>query len=249
MDSFIGWVGGKRLLRKEILKRFPTEGVDRYIEVFGGAGWVLFGKEEVKGQLEVYNDFDGNLVNLFRCVKYHCGELQRELQWLSSSRELFETYREQINAPGMTDIQRAARYFYLIKASFSSNRDSFKTSNFNLSRATAYLAEVTHRLENVVIENRDFERLIRIYDRPKALLYLDPPYHGAEGFYAPPFDEKDHQRLKTVLSSVKGRFILSYNDDPFIRELYSGFNIQSVSRNQNLSSNGQEYREVIICNF
>ena len=64
MDSFMGWIGGKRILRKAILKRFPTDKVERYIEVFGGAAWVLFAKEKQAGQLEVYNDINGDLVNL-----------------------------------------------------------------------------------------------------------------------------------------------------------------------------------------
>ena len=76
MNSFIGWIGGKRLLRKEILGRFP-EDIGRYIEVFGGAGWVLFAKEKQAGQLEVYNDRDGNLVNLYRCIKYHAVPCRR----------------------------------------------------------------------------------------------------------------------------------------------------------------------------
>ena len=81
MNSFIAWIGGKRLLRKAIIERFPEEGFDRYIEVFGGAGWVLFGKEVGK-ELEVFNDADSNLINLYRCIKYHCEELQKELNWL-----------------------------------------------------------------------------------------------------------------------------------------------------------------------
>ena len=88
MNSFIAWIGGKKLLRKEIVKRFPEEGFTRYVEVFGGAGWVLFEKEQGK-ELEVFNDRDSNLVNLYRCIKYHCGELQRELEWLTISREQF----------------------------------------------------------------------------------------------------------------------------------------------------------------
>ena len=80
MKSLIGWIGGKRALCKAILKRFPTEETGRYIEVFGGAAWVLFAREKIPGQLEVYNDINSNLTNLFRCVKYHCGELQRELE-------------------------------------------------------------------------------------------------------------------------------------------------------------------------
>ena len=71
MNSFIGWIGGKKLLRKEIIARFPEE-YGRYVEVFGGAGWVLFGLDPKPGRMEVYNDANSDLVNLFRCVKYPC---------------------------------------------------------------------------------------------------------------------------------------------------------------------------------
>lgn len=57
------------MLRKAILERFPTDEVGRYVEVFGGAAWVLFAKEKKANQLEVYNDINSNLVNLFRCVE------------------------------------------------------------------------------------------------------------------------------------------------------------------------------------
>lgn len=68
MNSPIGWIGGKRALRKEIIALFPQDGVGRYIEVFFGAGWVFFGREKQPGQLEVINDRDGQIVNLFRCI-------------------------------------------------------------------------------------------------------------------------------------------------------------------------------------
>jgi len=71
MNSFISWVGGKKLLRNKIIEEFPvTDKYGRYIEVFGGAGWVLFSRDK-HASLEVYNDVNGQLVNLFRCVKYH----------------------------------------------------------------------------------------------------------------------------------------------------------------------------------
>lgn len=82
MNSPIGWIGGKRALRKEIIELFPQEGVGRYIEVFFGAGWVFFGREKQPGQLEVINDRDGQIVNLFRCIKYHRAALQEELEGL-----------------------------------------------------------------------------------------------------------------------------------------------------------------------
>lgn len=78
MNSFIAWIGGKKLLRKAIMERFPEDGYTRYIEVFGGAGWVLFGKEPGK-KLEVFNDVNSDLINLYRCIKYHREALQKEL--------------------------------------------------------------------------------------------------------------------------------------------------------------------------
>ena len=67
INSFMAWVGGKKALRDEILARFPRD-YKRYIEVFGGAGWVLFHKPP-GNDFEVFNDFNGNLVNLYRCVR------------------------------------------------------------------------------------------------------------------------------------------------------------------------------------
>lgn len=252
MESFIGWIGGKRLLRKAIVERFPADEVGRYIEVFGGAAWVLFAKERQKNQMEVYNDLDGNLVNLFRCVKYHCGELQRELEWMLTSREQFFDCLEQINMRGLTDIQRAARFFYSVKISFGCDRRTYATSAKTVENAAEYLSKVQERLRGVNIENKDFEDLIKVYDRKNALFYLDPPYIGSERYYKSPFKPEDHQRLKDALDGIKGCFILSYNDDPLVRALYSGCRIEAISRNQTLAGNNdnrQQYSEVIIRNY
>ena len=92
LNSFIPWVGGKKLLRKEIIKRFPKDDFAKYVEVFGGAGWVLFEKSQSKKQLEVFNDIDSNLINLYRCIKFHADAVQKELDWILSSREIFIDY-------------------------------------------------------------------------------------------------------------------------------------------------------------
>ena len=111
MDSFMTWIGGKKALRGKIVEQFPEPGTyGRYIEVFGGAGWVLFSSDS-HAKMEVYNDVNGNLVNLFRCIKYHPDAVQNELQYILISREQFYDAREQIEMRGMTDIQRAAGFF------------------------------------------------------------------------------------------------------------------------------------------
>ena len=245
MNSPITRIGGKKLLRKTICERFP-EDFDRYIEVFGGAGWVLLYKD-CHAKLEVYNDADGELVNLMRCIKYHAGELQRELDGYCNAREFFGDVSAQIKIRGLTDIQRAARYFVRIKLSFGADGRTYGCNTKNLANSVDYLTDVQQRLKSVVVEHKDFENLIKVYDRPKAFFYCDPPYHTTEKYYDVQFSEADHMRLYNVLSAVKGKFLLSYNDDEFVRELYKSFNIAAVELNNNLSTG--KFKELIITNY
>ncbi len=245
MNSPITRIGGKKLLRKTICERFP-EDFDRYIEVFGGAGWVLFYKDR-HAKLEVYNDADGELVNLMRCIKYHAGELQRELDGYCNAREFFEDVLAQIKVRGLTDIQRAARYFLRMKLSFGADGKSYGCNSRNLTNSVNYLTDVQQRLKSVVIEHKDFENLIKVYDRPKAFFYCDPPYHTTEKYYDVQFTEADHIRLRDTLTAIRGRFLLSYNDDDFVRNLYKDFNISAVERNNSLSVG--RFKELIITNY
>jgi len=250
MNSFISWIGGKKLLRKQILELFPDpDSYGRYIEVFGGAGWVLFSKDK-HAPLEVFNDLNGELINLYRVVKYHPEPLQKELEWLLMSREQFFDELNR-NTRGMTDIKRAARFFCLIKESFGTDCRSFGVSSRDIHKAVDYLKEVSDRLNKVVIENQDFERLIKTYDRPDALFYLDPPYYEAEKYYPDRFSPEDHERLRKCLGNLKGRFVLSYNDCQQIRELYDGYTIIEVDRMDNLvnKDRSRRYKELIIKNF
>ena len=246
MNSFISWIGGKKILRKYILSQFPDEKIGRYIEVFGGAGWILFSQDK-HASMEVFNDINGELINLYRIVKCHPEALQKELEWLLMSREQFFDELNR-NTRGMTDIQRAARFFCMIKESFGSSLDSFAVSAKSIQKSVDYLKEVSNRLNRVVIENQDFERLIKTYDRLDALFYLDPPYYEAEKYYPDRFNPEDHNRLRKCLEDIKGKFILSYNDCPQIRELYEGYVILTVERNHNLSL-GNRYKEILIKNY
>lgn len=247
MNSFIAWIGGKKALRQQITALFP-ESFDCYVEVFGGAGWVLFYKD-CHAKKEVFNDLNSELINLYRCIKYHPEELQKQFEWNLLSRELFNQCRD-MSLEHLTDIQRAARYFFLIKESFGSKMTSFRTGAFDLQKSIDYLLEVQKRLKNVLIENLDFERLIQIYDRENTLFYLDPPYYGTERYYEEKFSAGDHERLKSCLDTVNGKFILSYNDCPYIRALYRDYDLREVSRMNSLSSeNRTGYKELLIKNY
>lgn len=251
MNSFLSWIGGKKLLRRAIEKEFPKEGTyKKYIEVFGGAGWVLFDKE--RNVLEVYNDINKDLVNLFKCVKYHAPELKRELSFVLNSRSIFKEYMAQISDAGLTDIQRAARYFMLIKLSYGSKGTTYGAIGKNIENMKEYLLEIEKRLNKVVIENKSYEEIIKQYDSNETLFYLDPPYFNAEKYYCTLFSEEQHRLLNTLLCNVEGRFILSYNDDEFIRELYQDFHIIEIERNNNLNSRygkNKRYKELIIKNY
>ncbi len=102
MNSFMSWVGGKKALREEIVQRFPLS-YERYIEVFGGGGWVLFHKPPGR-DFEVYNDFNSLLANLYRCVRDRHEELIDSLRYVLNSREDFELIkqalaRDNVNLP------------------------------------------------------------------------------------------------------------------------------------------------------
>lgn len=249
MNSFISWIGGKKLLRKKILEQFPAEGsFERYIEVFGGAGWVLFSKDR-HAKMEVYNDVNGELVNLFRVVKYHPVALQEELDWILMSREQFFNAIQEVK--GLTDIQRAARFWIAIKESFGTDCRSFVIRPRDMQMAIGFLRQASNRLNRVVIENVDFQQLLKTYDRPSALFYLDPPYYEAEKYYPDRFKPEDHIRLRNALGKIKGKFLLSYNDCQEIRELYRGYAVVEVERMDNLVTKNQSrrYKEVIIKNY
>lgn len=228
----------------------PKETFDRYVEVFGGAGWVLFAADR-HAKMEVYNDINNSLVNLFRCIKYHSDAVQDELKYVLMSREQFYDAKEQLETRGMTDIQKAARFFILIKESFGADIHSFGLQARDMNQAKEYLSAVSVRLNKVVIENLDFQNILKNYDKKEAFFYLDPPYYAAEKYYSDKFTSKDHIRLAESLSSLRGKFLLSYNDCEYIRELYSNYDIVEIERMHNLVRGKEkpQYRELLIKNY
>ncbi|MBS5467688.1 MAG: DNA adenine methylase [Clostridium sp.] len=287
MNSFISWVGGKKALRKLIYTMFPVQ-FDRYIEVFGGGGWVLFGKPpDLKRKLEVYNDYNSNLANLFYCVKNRTCAFLLELGFLPiNSRDEFSMIRtflekqepdttflheelalakQNLSPPDygeiraillenaqMTDVKRAAAFFKLIRYSYGSGCTSFGCQPFDVRKCFDTIWQASHRLSETVIENKDFEALIRQYDRDSAFFYCDPPYYETEGHYEVVFRKEDHMRLRDTLKACRGKWMVSYNDCDFIRELYDGYYITAVTRLNNLAQRyegGCEFPEVIITNY
>ena len=303
VNSFIPWVGGKRLMRDIILQRFPLA-YNRYIEVFGGAGWILFAKDPEP--FEVYNDYNSNLTNLFFVVKYKYLQFLEELgffplnsktefEWIlqfirredfslpfaeteiqTAARHLKELelaeYHEMLSVrTELGDVRRAVNFYKLIRYSYAGNSKSYNgqpvnilganrtiwlanrrlnengfKSNFDLARAEGNVGK------GVIIQNKSYEEVIALYDCPTAFFYCDPPYYGTESQYTVLFSLEDHYNLFRILSNIEGKFMLSYNDCSFIRELYKDFHTESFERLNSISQKnnpGGMYKELLITNY
>ncbi len=253
MNSFMPWVGGKKALRDIVLACFPPT-FERYIEVFGGAAWVLFHKPP--GPFEVYNDYNPLLANLFRCVRDKPEELKNALRYVLNSREDFKIIHELFarDAP-MSDVEKASKFYQLIRFSYAAGIDSYSCQPHDLWSDFPPIDAAHRRLRCVIVENKDFAALIRHYDRLESFFYLDPPYFGTEKHYQNTnFTKESHCRLFDALMGIQGKWLLSYGDEPFIRELYgvSGVYIMPVTRLSNIKQRyegGSEFPELLISNY
>lgn len=248
-------LGGKSRLRKQVLSMLPKH--DCYVEPFFGAGWVYFGKNHSK--VEVVNDIDGELINLFKMIKYHAEEIERVMHYEISSRDSFNEYRN-ADITSMTEIQRAVRYIYLVSQSYASKGGSFGYGTntrpspqiFN----TELLIELKRRLRNTYVENLDYKVIFEKYDRQWTIFFCDPPYLETDIKFSVDckinFDKDEHIKLANILKNIKGKFLLTINDHPFIRKLYEGFNITETKVNYSVAKKNEsrkKYNELIITNY
>lgn len=285
MKTPVSRVGNKSSILNILYAVFPLQ-YGRFVDVFGGSGSVLLGKEQVDS-FEVYNDYDRNLVNLFHCMKERTMATIREIGFCNlNSREDFNSvkkffefeefkddfYREELLLTELMfpppeanelneirtritkdyDVRRAAMFLKLLRYSYSSGCKSFASQPFDIRKLFELIKQLENRMANVVVENQDFETLIKHYDRQDTFFYADPPYFSTEDMYAVGFNWNDHVRLKDTLSKIQGKFLLSYNDCPEIRELYKGFSMLDFSRTHSMAQRyeaGKEFKELLISNY
>lgn len=215
--------GGKFNLADWIIGTFPKHRV--YVEPYGGAASVLLQKPRSYG--EVYNDLDGEIVNLFRVVRNNGDDLIRVLQLTPFSRDEYRESFEVIEDP----IEQARRTVIRSMMGFGSNalcrniQSGFR-SNSNRSGTTPAhdwknypecLVAIIERLRGVVIENRDAEGLMFQHDSEETLHYCDPPYvhetrsskvHGHHG-YTYEMSDAQHEQMAEMLEELQGMVVLS----------------------------------------
>jgi len=248
----IPWIGGKRRLAKHIIPQFPAH--TTYVEPFCGGAALYFMKEPA--HVEVLNDVNGDLVNLYRVVKHHLEEFLRHFKWSLISREQY-LWHQETNPATLTDIQRAERFYYLQKLAFGGkvSGQHFGTAasappKLNYNRLADDLADAHLRLSRTTVERLDWAECIRRYDRDYTLFYLDPPYWGTEG-YGVDFGLEQYDRMAELAKTCLGKMIISVNDIPEMRQAFNGLRIESVDINYTVGGNAKTKatKELIIKNW
>jgi len=244
------WQGGKSRLLKYIVPKIPKHVC--YDEPFFGGGAVLFAKE--RSSVEVINDINGNLVALYRNLQFHLPALLGELEWLFASRQNLYDFVAQ---PGVTELQRAARFLLLNRTSFGGGNRSFgvaKTKGggvgFDHDKVAKLIGAAHERLNGVVVENLSYERCLKNYDSKDTFHFMDPPYENATNSAYDGWGEEKLIEFKREVFRLKGNWMITLNDSPFTRDLFSRCNIQPiVSENRSVNRRlhaEKKFGEIII---
>lgn len=253
MKSPLAYIGGKSKLADQIISMIPEH--KTYCEAFTGAAWVFFKKEP--SQYEVLNDLDSDLITFYRVVQNHLEEFAKQFKFILVSREWWKDWNDQLKARGLTDIQKAARYYFIQRLCFGGKVSgrTFGTApgrqpKINLLRFEEELSDVHLRLARVTIENLSYQKLLMRYDRPDTFFYLDPPYYEKPVYKHNFYSIDDFREINEILGKIKGKFILSINDCDEIREVFGGFNLIPVSLQYSVGAKDiTEGKELIIRNF
>lgn len=252
-NPIVPWMGGKRRLASQLIPLFPEHTC--YVELFcGGAALYYLRPEPAK--VEVINDIDGELVNLYRVVQNHLEEFIKQFKWSLTSREMFKWLKEAY-CPGLTDIQRAARFYYLQHHAFGAKPtgQTFGTATtakpINLCRIEENLSEAHLRMAGTTIEHLSWQDCFKRYDRPHTFFYADPPYWQLTG-YGADFGLEQYQQLAEVMASSQGKVMVSLNDHANMRDVFKDFRIEKLKIKYSVGSaksRNKTSSEIVIMNW
>jgi DNA adenine methylase len=243
----VGWAGGKARLCKHIVPLIKPHTC--YVEVFGGGLAVFLAKPP--SAVEVINDINGDLVSFYRNCKLHLEAILEELDLVLNSRREFEDYIEQ---PGLTEIQRAARWFIRNKLSFSGSGNNFVITRTQpmSSRENRILAmrSLSRRLDRTTIEQRGWEKLFSSYDAAETMFFLDPPYPEAGVTYSG-WDELTVERFCAAVRALSGQWVFTFKDCEQVRDCMAGYTFRTVDRARGINNTREKkqadrYQEIII---
>lgn len=243
----LAWPGGKRRLTQYIVPLIPEH--TAYCEVFFGGGAVFFAKPP--SAVEVINDINGDLVKFYRCCKYHLDTLLDETDFVLNARQEITDYREQ---RGLTDIQRAARFFLINLLSFGGTGTGFRVQRTHampsrMQRLVAIRA-LARRLDRTAVENLPWEKCVQIYDAVETFFFFDPPYLDSGGAAYAGWSEHELARFCARLMELKGKWVFTFQDCAQVRDLMPGFEPVEITRANGIGNKngktGRVYQEVIF---
>ena len=247
------YIGGKRNLSRRLVALIEATPHRTYAEPFVGMGGVFLRRRR-RPSAEVINDLSRDVWTFYRVLQEHYAFFREMLRFQLTSRAEFERLLK-VDPSTLTDLQRAARFLYLQRTAFGGKVSGRtfgvspdRSGRFDVTKLGVILEELHERLAGVVIENLTWSAFLSRYDTPETLFYLDPPYFDCEGDYGPGmFSQADFEAMAAQLARLKGRFILSLNDRPQVREIFAAFDIEAVGTHYGIAGQGaQEAREVII---
>lgn len=251
------WLGGKSRLADTIVPWINSVPHVLYAEPFVGMGGIFLRRNK-KPKAEVINDYSREVSNLFRIIQRHYTMFVQELQFKLTTRDDWELLIR-TDVTTLTDVQRAARFLYLLKTSFggkvtgqSFGVDTTGSGRFDITQIVPAIEDLHSRLKGVTIECLNFDKFIERYDRPHTLFYIDPPYYECENDYGKDmFKRSDFELLADTLEKISGRFILSLNDHPEVRRIFGAFQIFEVDTTYTIAkgASAQEVTELLIHNL
>ncbi len=229
------YIGGKRNLARRLVARIEAIDHNCYAEPFVGMGGVYLRRRSAPAA-EVINDASRDVATLFRILQRHYVAFMEMIRFQLTTRTEFDRLAR-TDPDTLTDLERAARFLYLQNAAFGGKARGRtfgvsydRPARFDVTRLGPMLEDLHERLSGVAIECLPWQAFVDRYDRPGTLFYVDPPYWVNETDYGKGlFARDDFTLLAARLARLQGRFILSLNDIPEVRELFSGFTIEPVT--------------------
>lgn len=261
MNSPVNWIGGKSRLYKKIIELMPEHKC--YVEPFAGGIWVLINKE--KSSVEVINDVNKELINLYEVIKTDYIKMKENFNYIVSSREVFDYYKNmnEKDLDNMSKVDRAIRFLYLNRCSHSGRMETYGYSNVRRSKICVItddfdetIGKVHKRIKDIYIEHGDYKEMIRRYDKrlkcketQKVLFYFDPPYDRTYNYKGKGID---YDSFKSNICKMNSDWILSVKDSERMRILFKDYLILSTNVKENIVNNKIECSdrsELIILNY
>lgn len=230
-------------MREKIVKFFPKN-YQTYIEPFLGGGQVFLELDKNPNTEYILNDKNKDIYNIWKDLQKIDPEIVRSYNWKGSEKRFNELLESNPQTPEM----RLFRNLYLSFYSFSGTRKSYVEKGVN--RGGTFLKNIEllqEKLKSVKILNEDYQTVISKYDNDDAVIYLDPPYTEKENLYEG--QSVDPFELAKVCKNIKGKFILSYDISPKVKEAFKDFYFYKIKVPYVASFKNFNKYEYIITNF